>query len=435
MQLVERHIKITNEFNDICNKSGLLWNYTLYQLFEPYYEAQKPFRDAVTKLKLELGVDKLTNEQYKELRKHIVTKKIKYPKINDFIDECVKNNQFDYRNLPAQTAIWIIKQVYNAWKSFWAALKAYKNNPSKFLGMPKPPNYKTGLKHNLIVFTNQQVKIKDGFIHFPKATGLKTFKTNVEKVDQVRIIPQANCYAVEVVYTVDVKNLKLNKQNILTLDVGMNNLLTSCNNVGEKPFIVNGKHIKSYNKFWNKRLADAKSNAGTTEKGHQKTSKRQQRLNFKRMNWMQNKMHHISRFVIKYCVKHDIGVIIIGKNDGWKQEINLGSKNNQSFVQIPFAKLIEMIMYKAKLLNISVEITEESYTSKIDHFAFERMEHQKKYLGKRVHRGLFQSSTGKLINADVNGAIGIGRKVVGDVFVLQTPLGRGFVCNPFRLTI
>ncbi|MCL2311442.1 MAG: IS200/IS605 family accessory protein TnpB-related protein, partial [Firmicutes bacterium] len=187
-------------------------------------------------------------------------------------------------------------------------------------------------------------------------------------------------------------------------------------------------HIKSFNKFWNKRLADAKSFIGVG------TSKRQDKLNFKRMNWMQNKMHHISRFVVNYCIEHNIGKIIIGKNDGWKQEINLGSKTNQSFVQIPMAKLIDMITYKAELVGIGVELTEESYTSKIDHFAFEEMKHQVKYLGKRVRRGLFQSSVGKLLNADVNGAIGIARKVVGDSFV-EKILGRGFVCNPFRLTI
>jgi len=430
MQQVERHIKITNEFNDICHKSGLLYNFTLYQLLNPYYENQKTYRDAVTKKKIEIGLkpeDKLNDEQLKSVSHHLNTK-VKYPKINDFIDECVKNNQFDYRNLPAQTSIFVIKQVYNSFKGFWASLKEYKKNPNKFDGLPKPPKYKKGLKHNLVVFTNQQVKVKDGFIHFPRSVELQPLKTNVEKVDQVRIVPQATCYVVEVVYTVEGKNLNLNEENILTLDVGLNNLLTSCNNVGLKPFIVNGKHIKSFNKFWNKRLADAKSFIGVG------TSKRQDKLNFKRNNWMQNKMHHISRFVVNYCIEHNIGRIIIGKNDGWKQLINLGSKTNQDFVQIPMAKLIEMITYKAELVGIGVELTEESYTSKVDHFAFEEMKHQVKYLGKRVRRGLFQSSVGKLLNADVNGAIGIARKVVGDSFV-EKILGRGFVCNPFRLTI
>ncbi|MCL2311866.1 MAG: hypothetical protein FWC41_05190, partial [Firmicutes bacterium] len=274
MQQVERHIKITNEFNDICHKSGLLYNFTLYQLLNPYYENQKTYRDAVTKKKIEIGLkpeDKLNDEQLKSVSHHLNTK-VKYPKINDFIDECVKNNQFDYRNLPAQTSIFVIKQVYNSFKGFWASLKEYKKNPNKFDGLPKPPKYKKGLKHNLVVFTNQQVKVKDGFIHFPRSVELQPLKTNVEKVDQVRIVPQATCYVVEVVYTVEGKNLNLNEENILTLDVGLNNLLTSCNNVGLKPFIVNGKHIKSFNKFWNKRLADAKSFIGVG------TSKRQDKL-------------------------------------------------------------------------------------------------------------------------------------------------------------
>ena len=112
----------------------------------------------------------------------------------------------------------------------------------------------------------------------------------------------------------------------------------------------------------------------------------------------------------------------------------MGKKNNQKFVEIPFSKLIDKITYKGKLVGIDVQTTEESYTSKVDHLAFETLEKQDSYLGKRKKRGLFQSSTNKLINADVNGAIGIGRKVFGDSFVREI-IGSGLAFSPVRINI
>lgn len=130
----------------------------------------------------------------------------------------------------------------------------------------------------------------------------------------------------------------------------------------------------------------------------------------------------------------NIGTIIIGLNKEWKQEINIGRRNNQHFVSIPHSKLIDKIVYKANILGINVVIHEESYTSKIDHLAFEPLKKQDTYLGKRKKRGLFQSSVGKLINSDINGAIGIVRKVIGDSFI-EKIIDSGFVFNPVRLNI
>lgn len=121
-------------------------------------------------------------------------------------------------------------------------------------------------------------------------------------------------------------------------------------------------------------------------------------------------------------------------NKGWKQEINLGKKTNQKFVEIPFSRLIDKISYKCKLVGISFQINEESYTSKVDHLAFEKLGKHDAYLGKRKKRGLFQSSIGKLLNADINGAIGIGRKVFGDFYVSKI-IDSGFAFNPVRVSI
>ena len=168
--------------------------------------------------------------------------------------------------------------------------------------------------------------------------------------------------------------------------------------------------------------------------GDKGTSKYLRFLNNRRNLWIDDKIHKISRWIINFCINNNIGNIVIGLNKGWKQNIELGKKTNQKFVEIPFSKLIDKITYKAKLVGINVQTTEESYTSKVDHLAFEALKKHDFYLGKRKKRGLFQSSIGKLLNADINGAVGIGRKVFGDSYVNKI-IGSGLAFNPVRVNI
>lgn len=182
-------------------------------------------------------------------------------------------------------------------------------------------------------------------------------------------------------------------------------------------------------KWYNKKKAKLMSFVGN--KG---TSNRIRKITLFRNCWIEDKLHKISRYIVDFCKSNNIGTIIIGLNKEWKNEINIGKRNNQHFVSIPHSKLIDKIVYKANLLGIEVITHEESYTSKIDHLAFEPLKKQESYLGKRKKRGLFQSSVGKLINADINGAIGIARKVVGDSFIGKI-IDSGFVFNPVRINI
>lgn len=168
--------------------------------------------------------------------------------------------------------------------------------------------------------------------------------------------------------------------------------------------------------------------------GNKGTSNKIKRITLLRNCWIEDKLHKISRYIVNFCRSNNIGTIIIGLNKGWKNKINIGKRNNQHFVSIPHSKLINKIVYKAKLLGINVIIHEESYTSKIDHLAFEPLKKQESYLGKRKKRGLFQSSIGKLINSDINRAIGIARKVIGDSFIGKI-IDSGFVFNPIRLNV
>lgn len=393
MRLVERHIIKDNRFEDICLKSGLLYNYTLYLVRQGIFSGN-------------------------------------YLKEYDLSTRLGRENQFDFRNLPSNVSQQVIKQVVQNIKAWIREKKDYEKNPSKYKAKPKLPRYKKGKKQNMLVFTTSACRIKDGYIYFVKNI-VEPIKTKIgrNKLCQVRIIPQATCYVVEVIYERKEVDLGLNKSNILSIDLGLNNLCTCISNVGEKPFIVNGKVVKSFNQWYNKKKAKLMSFIGS--KG---TSKRLRYLNNRRNLWIEDKTHKISRHIVDYCIKHDIGNIVIGLNKGWKQNIDLGKKTNQKFVEIPFSKLIDKITYKAKLIGINVQTTEESYTSKVDHLAFEPLRKHDVYLGKRKKRGLFQSSTNKLLNADVNGAIGIGRKVFGDSYVNKI-IDSGLAFNPVRVNV
>lgn len=394
MRLVERHIIKDNRFEEVCHKSGLLYNYVLYNVRQGIF----------------------SNSYLKEY---------------EFSTKLNRENQFDFRNLPSSISQQVIAQVFLAIKGWMGSVKEFEKNSSKFHSKPKLPKYKSGKKQNMIVFTTASCRVKqDGYIHFIKNI-IQPIKTNVKKEElkQVRIVPQATCYVVEVIYERKEQNLNLQKDNFLSIDLGLNNLCTCTNNVNQKFFIVNGKVVKSFNQWFNKTKAKWMSFVG--DKG---ISKRLKRLICYRNLWINDKIHKISRFIIDFCKKNDIGTITIGLNKNWKQNINLGNKNNQKFVEIPFSSLIDKISYKAKLVGIDVKITEESYTSKVDHLAFESFEKHDIYLGKRKKRGLFQSSVNQLINADINGSIGIVRKVFGDSAVQQI-IGSGLAFNPIRVNV
>ena len=395
MRLVERHIIKDNRLEDICLKSGLLYNYVLYLVRQGIFNKE-------------------------------------YLKEYDLSTKLCRENQVDFRNLPNHVSQQVIKQVFQNIKSWIKLRKDFDKNPGKYDNhRPHLPKYKKGKKQNIVVFTTSSCRVKDdGYIHFVKNV-VEPIKTNVKKdeLKQVRIVPQATCHVVEVIYERKEIDLNINKDNFLSIDLGLNNLCSCISNVGVRPFIINGKVIKSLNRWYNKKKARLMSYV--SDKG---TSRKIRRISLYRNCWIDDKIHKISRYIVNFCASNNIGRIIVGLNKEWKQEINIGKRNNQHFVSIPHSKLIDKIMYKAKLLGIEVVTHEESYTSKIDHLAFEPLKKQDDYLGRRKKRGLSQSSIGKLINADINGAVGIARKVIGDSCVNMI-VGSGFAFNPIRLNI
>jgi putative transposase len=393
MQLVERHIIVKdNNVKALCVLAKNLYNQSLY------YLRQATFGN------------------------------IQYFKEYELSGLFAEFNQDDYKALPAQCSQQIIKLLFKNYKSWQNARKEWMKNPSRFLGRPKLPKYKK--QTSIVVFTGQQAVLKNGHIHFPAKCNLIPLKTKVDNICQVRIVPQATCFVIEVVYNKkEVLNENLDESKHLYIDLGLNNFATLMNNVGLPPTIVNGKVLKSFNQWYNKTKAVFMSYVGDVG-----SSNRINKLTHYRNNYIEDKLHKISRYIVDYCAEHNIATIVIGHNKSWKDSINIGKKNNQAFVSLPHSRLIHKITYKATFIGVRVIESEESYTSKVDHLALEKLGHCKTYIGKRKHRGLFQSSIGRLINADVNGCIGIGRKVFGDSVVTQI-LDSGWAFNPIKRNI
>jgi putative transposase len=339
----------------------------------------------------------------------------------------------DYRALPAAASQIITQQLDNNLKSYFQAIKVWKRDNKKFTGCPIFPKYKHKEKgRNVLTLSINNAVHKGNFIWFSKQLNIPNLTTNTNSLQQVRIVPQSSCIVIEVVYRKEpIVKEHINRQH-LAIDLGVNNLATCTTMKKLQPFIINGRPLKSINQYYNKRLSELKSQA---EKNHGvKTTNRIKKLTLKRNNKVNDYMHKASKHIVDYCKENKIDNIIIGNNDGWKQEINIGKRNNQNFVQIPFENLIQKITYKQELEGGTCKTREESYTSKCSALDREDIKKHATYLGKRVKRGLFKTSTGLKINSDVNGSLNILRKQVScDPVILAAC--RGFVANPLKINL
>lgn len=273
-----------------------------------------------------------------------------------------------YKALPAKVANQVLIQLDKAWTSFFEANDEYKENPSKFTGRPKLPKYKHKTEgRNLLVFElgaiwksalkYQEIAVSQlGFLVFTQQSP--------KRIDQVRITPKGGSYVVEVIYTKEAQPASLDATLFASIDVGVNVLaaLTS-NKPGFLPRLVNGRSLKAVNQLYNKqREHEQKKLAKGSEPRF--TSRFLESITTKRNRRIMHDLHTASRRIIDLLVAEGIGTLVIGKNPFWKQGVELGKKNNQEFVQIPHAKFIEMLTYKAETVGITVLLTEESYTSK-----------------------------------------------------------------------
>ena len=329
-----------------------------------------------------------------------------------------------YKALPAKVAQWVLKRLVNNWESFREARESYERDPSGFTGRPGLPKYKHKTEgRNLLIYTLQALQggqSKKGIQGSIKPAGLAiSIQTRQQAINQVRIVPRKGYYVVEVIYDKAVQQAPVTPAYYAGIDIGVNNLVAlASNKPGFVPVVVNGRPVKSINQFYNKRRAELQQ-----QLGHTGTTKRMERLTTTRNRRIDHYLHTVSKRIIKLLVKEGIGTLVIGKNDGWKQGVEMGKRNNQNFVQIPHARFIAMLSYKAELVGIRVVVTEESYTSKASFLDRDPLPVGKNgggtkhaFSGTRVKRGLYRASDGRFINADLNGAYNIIRKVAPDAF-------------------
>jgi putative transposase len=320
-------------------------------------------------------------------------------------------NEGVFKELPAKTSQQTLILLGKNWKSFFKGIKDWSKNKYKYCGKPNLPKYKNKDGRQVVFFDYTQGSFKNNKYYFPRRDCKKTdyIETNIDKNNfkLLRIVPYGNCYKIELVYKKEIKEKTKYNNNYVAIDLGINNLATLTNNIGSQPIVINGKILKSINCYYNKLRAKALPYIG---KG---SSNRTERIDIKRNNIVNTHFHKISRYIINYCLTNNIENIIIGRNIDWQRNSNIGKKNNQVFVQIPFEDLIKKICYKAEENGVKTIIISEEYTTKssfIDNDILPDYSGDYKFSGKKIKRGLYKSKNEILINSDVNGSYNIMRK-------------------------
>ena len=405
MRLVERHIIQENhrfyaEIDRLCFLSKNLYNYANYLVRQSF-------------------IFENTYRSYHDIQKML-------------------QNQEDYQAIPAKVSQQVLMIIERNWKSFKEANVAYKETPSKFKARPRLPGYKHKIKgRNVVVYTKQAIskkQLKQGIINLSKTEIYLKTKVDTSKIKQVRLVPKLNHYVIEVIYEANKTQYELEENRYASIDIGLNNLATlTFNQAGIKPLLINGRPLKSINQYYNKVKSSLQSLLGENQ-----SSQKLKKLCNKREFKINDYLHKASRLIIDTLVNQKIGTLIIGHNQEWKQSINLGKRNNQNFVSIPYNKFIEMLSYKAEMVGIKVIITEESYTSLASFLDNDCLpvyqkgqKNQVTFSGKRVTRGLYRTGKRKLLNADVNGSLNIMRKAVPNAFSYGI---EGVVVHPVRIT-
>lgn len=324
----------------------------------------------------------------------------------------LKSHQ-QYKDCMSQPANCVLRLLDKNWKSFFKSLKEYKKNPKKFLGRPQIPKYlKKDGRFNWMI-PNNSCYFENGELKF-KVRKLQTVKWKcrcVGRLIQVRFVPRGCVYVMEIVSEVEVPDTPVENKRIVGIDLGVNNLATTSNNIGEQPFIINGRGLKSINQFYNKHRSELQSKL---PKG-QFWSKQLEQITFKRFNRVKNYMHHASHYIVKWCVQHQIDTLVVGHNNEWKQDLKMRKINSQNFVFIPYEMLIQQLKYKCEDVGINFIETQESYTSGTSFLDGELPCKENYNRKRRIERGLFQAGN-TLINSDVNGSLQIIKKVFPDAF-------------------
>ena len=387
----------------------------------------------------------LTNQAIYNVRQHYFQEK-QYLRYESNYHE-LKNSD-NYKMLNSNMAQQTLKDVDSMFKSFFALIKLAKQGKYNFKHIRMPNYLSKNSYSNLII---AQFKIKDdNILTIPYSnTFKKKYETKIQvkipkiledkKIKEIQIIPKFNARFFEIQYTYEIQeeNIKLDTNNVLAIDLGVNNLCTCVTNTG-KSFIIDGRKLKSINQFFNKQ--NARLQSIKDKQNIKKQTKQQYLISRKRKNRIDDYISKTCRYIINYCLVNNIGILVIGYNQSFQNKANLGKRNNQIFTQLPFGKIREKLEYLCKRYNINYILQEESYTSKASFFDNDELPIYNadnpqiyEFSGKRVKRGLYQTKDGYHFNADCNGALNILRKSKAvDLSVLCC---RGDLDTPKRIRI
>lgn len=386
----------------------------------------------------------LTNEAIYNIRQYYFTEGafLKYEK-----NYALLKSSPNYKALNSNMAQQILKEVDGSFRSFFSLLKLAKQGRYDFKDC-KLPHYlpKDGYTTLIIGF----VRLNGNKLILPFSNSFKKTHKTVEivmppilldkEVKEIRIIPKANArfFEIQYIYKAECIQRNLNKNHALALDLGINNLVTAVSSDGNS-FIIDGRRLKSINQWFNKKNARLQSIKDKQGLG-KKTTDRQKAIARDRNNKVNDYMNKTARKVIDYCITNDIGTLVVGYNETFQRSSHIGKRNNQNFVNIPYGKLRAKLEYLCELNGIIFVKQEESYTSKASFWDMDTLpvydgDNPKEYQfsGKRIHRGLYKTASGKLFNADVNGALNIMRK--SSVVDMNILYGRGEVDTPVRIRV
>lgn len=381
------------------------------------------------------------------IRQHFFNSK-EYLSYNDNY-KISKNNE-SYGLLNSNVAQQILKEADGSFKSFFGLLRLKKQG--KYDSKVKIPKYLP--KDGFATLVIGQIRIKDNVILdvpmspcFKRLYGKVSIKipSNLsgKKIKEIRIIPKFNArfFEIQYIYETEKPQRELNKNNVLAIDFGVDNLATCAINNG-KCFIIDGKKLKSVNQWYNKQYTKAQAVRDKLLGSKRPLTKKEIALIHKRNNRVRDYLNKTARIIINYCIKNDVGTIVVGKNKEMKKNINIGKQNNQIFVQIPTSILAEKLKYLSEYNQIAYVEQEESYTSKADFFSNDTiptydltLKTKHSFSGKRISRGQYKSATGKTINADVNGALNIMLKSSLGGSKLTTLQSSGNLDMPMRIRV
>lgn len=325
--------------------------------------------------------------------------------------------------------------VDKAFKAYFTLVRKKKvGDYTKKIGIPRYLSKTSG--RCVVPYPKDALSLKnDGFVKLSMTNIVIKTKLSRKDIQAARIVPKGNHFVIEILYKAVVKPLKSETpKRVAFIDPGLNNLMTVTSNCFN-PIIYNGKPLKSINQLCNKNISESKSKL--SEQGL-RTSSLLKSIYSKRSRRLTNLLHKITTQLVNQLDSYNIDTVIFGHNIGQKQDINLGKVTNQNFVQIPFTQLMQLLKYKCELRGIIFIETEESYTSKCSFLDEESICKHSSYRGKRLKRGLFETSNGTLINADVNGSLNIGRKYLTKVNIYTQQLHEDlvkFMINPTVVTI